>query len=201
MTAYQAGDVASFEVLMVRYERPLFAYLKRFVKDAAVADDLLQETFLRVVGTAAAWRPEAPFSSWVFAIARNLCTDHARSPVRRGVSLHAPAAPSEGDSSPILLDRVVAKGAVAERDTLDRELRSHMDRAIDELPIEQREIFLMRELMEMSIAEIVSITALSETLVRSRLRAAIEKLRGALGVFYEAAESLEAAGLQPGKTS
>jgi RNA polymerase sigma-70 factor (ECF subfamily) len=190
MTAYQAGDVASFEALMVRYERPLWAFVRRFVGEGALAEDLLQETFLRVVRGARDWKPDARVSTWLYTIARNLCTDHARRAVhRRALSLDAPARPSGDDGSgPVLADRVASKAAGAERQTLDRELRAHIDEAIGALPVDQREVFLMREMMDLSFADIAQAVGASEPTVKSRMRYALEKLREALATFYEKSE-------------
>jgi len=189
MIAYQAGDVAAFEELVVRYERPLWGYLRRFVRDGAVAEDLLQEVFLRVVRAAESWRPDARFGSWIYTVARNLCTDHARRAAsRRARSLDAPAQPSgDDDSSPKrLLDRVDAKIPGSERETLSRELREHLDRAIDELPRDQREVFILREMMDLPFAEIAATVGAPEGTVKSRMSLALQKLREAMAAFYEA---------------
>ena len=83
MAAYQRGDAAAFEALMARHERPLWTFVRRFVGDPDTAEDLLQEVFLRVVGAAAEWKQEAKVATWLYTIARNLCTDHARRAVHR----------------------------------------------------------------------------------------------------------------------
>lgn len=202
MAAYQAGDVASFEQLMARYERPLWAFIKRFVHDPALAEDLLQEVFLRVIRAAGDWKQDARVSTWLYTIARNLCTDHARRAVhRRALSLDASArASGDGDGSgPLLSDRVASKTAGAERDALDRELRAHIDRAVDALPVDQREVFLMREVMDLSFADIAQAVGASEPTVKSRMRYALEKLRQALGAFYETGASSGGDRLQPSK--
>jgi RNA polymerase sigma-70 factor (ECF subfamily) len=202
MTAYQGGDVASFEELMVRYERPLWAFMKRFVGDPTLAEDLLQEVFLRVIRAAGDWKQDARVSTWLYTIARNLCTDHARRAVhRRALSLDAPVrASSDGaGSGPVLSDRVASKIAGAEREALDRELRTHIDRAVDALPVDQREVFLMREVMDLSFAEIAQAVGASEPTVKSRMRYALEKLRHALGAFYETGASAGGERPQPSK--
>jgi len=188
MAAYQQGDAASFEALMARHERPLWTFVRRFVGDPDTAADLLQEVFLRVVGAAADWKPDAKVSTWLYTIARNLCTDHARRAVhRRASSLDAPVRPMSNDDSsgPILVDRVAARHAGAEDEAMDRQLRLHIDRAVDLLPADQREVFLMREVMDLSFAEIAQAVGASEPTVKSRMRYALEKLRQALGAFHE----------------
>jgi RNA polymerase sigma-70 factor (ECF subfamily) len=190
MAAYQRGDVAAFEALMARHERPLWAFVRRFVGDAGTAEDLLQEVFLRVVGAAGEWRSDAKVSTWLYTIARNLCTDHARRAVhRRASSLDAPVRPAADESGPVLIDRIAARSAGAEGEAMDRQLRAHIDRAVDRLPAEQREVFLMRELMDLSFAEIAQAVGATEPTVKSRMRYALEKLRQALGAFHEAETS------------
>jgi len=187
MAAYQQGDAAAFEALMARHERPLWTFVRRFVGDPDTAADLLQEVFLRVVGAAAGWKHDAKVSTWLYTIARNLCTDHARRAVhRRASSLDAPVRPMAGDSSgPILVDRVAARDAGAEGEAMDRQLRMHIDQAVDLLPPDQREVFLMREVMDLSFAEIAQAVGATEPTVKSRMRYALEKLRQALAAFHE----------------
>jgi RNA polymerase sigma-70 factor (ECF subfamily) len=86
MAAYQKGDVAAFAQLVARHEKPLWNFLRRFVSQPAVAEDLLQEAFLRVVRSAGEWQPSAKFSTWLYTIARNLCTDAARRDTLRRTS-------------------------------------------------------------------------------------------------------------------
>ena len=83
MARYQQGDVAAFAELVARHEKRLWNFVRRFVADSATAEDLLQEVFLRVVRNAAEWQPSAKFTTWLYTIARNLCTDNARRGVFR----------------------------------------------------------------------------------------------------------------------
>jgi len=200
MMAYQQGDVAAFEELMARHERPLWTFVRRFVVDDATAEDILQDVFLRVVAAAGDWKSQAKVSTWLFTIARNACTDHARRTVhRRASSLDAPAGgPSAGgaahgpadrwsdeSSGPVLGDRIAAPAPGAEGEAMNRELRVHIDRAVDLLPADQREVFLMREVMDLSFSEIAVTVGASEPTVKSRMRYALEKLRQALVTFHE----------------
>jgi RNA polymerase sigma-70 factor (ECF subfamily) len=84
-----------------------------------------------------------------------------------------------------LADRIAAPAKGAEGDALDGELRASIDRAVDALPADQKEVFLMREMMDMAFAEIARAVGASEPTVKSRMRYALEKLRGTLGAFYE----------------
>src|SRR3954470_19728265 len=78
LAAYQQGDVGAFELLLRRHRAPLFTFLLRMLGDRERAEDLAQETFLRIVKGAAAWTQRARFQTWLFTIARNLCVDQSR---------------------------------------------------------------------------------------------------------------------------
>jgi RNA polymerase sigma-70 factor (ECF subfamily) len=189
MALYQRGEVAAFQQLVDRHERPLWTFLRRFVRDTATAEDLLQEVFLRVVRSAGDWKADAKFSTWLYTIARNLCTDQARRAVhRRALSLDA-ASPSRSmtdeGSGPILADRIAAASTGADDAVLNRQLASEIDRAVDALPDDQREVFLMREVMDMPFADIARAVGATEPTVKSRMRYALEKLRGALEAFHD----------------
>jgi RNA polymerase sigma-70 factor, ECF subfamily len=191
MAAYQQGDVEAFAQLVARHEKPLWNFLRRFVSDAAVAEDLLQEAFLRVVRSAGEWQPSAKFSTWLYTIARNLCTDAARrASLRRTSSLDGPAGSGNGagsgtsgsdeGSGPRRLDLVAGGDRGGEQAMQDREIALRIEEAVRGLPEAQREVFLMRELMDMSFAEIAAAVGANEPTVKSRMRYALSRLREAL---------------------
>jgi len=181
MSAYRAGDVRAFERLLARHEKPIWNFLRRSVRDVAAAEDLLQEVFLRVVKSADEWKGTAKVSTWLYTIARNLCVDHARRAVhRKAASLDSPAHGADPEATATLHDRLPSTDAPADAQVADREARIRIDRAIAALPDEQREVFLMREVMEMPFAEIAAAVGTSEPTVKSRMRYALEKLRAAL---------------------
>jgi RNA polymerase sigma-70 factor, ECF subfamily len=191
MAAYQKGDVAAFAELVARHEKRLWNLVRRFVADSATAEDLLQEVFLRVVRSAAEWEPSAKFSTWVFTIARNLCTDNARrGALRRADSLDQTPEPCRDDSGPHRIDKSAGPDGNAEKAAMNREIADRVDRAVAELPFEQREVFLMREVMDMSFAEIAAATKTSEPTVKSRMRYALERLRAALGELSDRPDSV-----------
>src|SRR5512139_1969890 len=101
MTAYQRGDDQAFAELVARHEKPLWNFLRRFVGEDATAEDLLQETFMRVVKSREHWKPDAKFTTWLYTIARNLCIDHSRRrALRRTVSLDGKRQGAARDSDP-----------------------------------------------------------------------------------------------------
>jgi len=186
MAAYQAGDVRAFELLVARHERPVWNFLRRFTRDAAATEDLLQAVFLRVVKSARDWQRTAKFSTWVYAIARNLCVDQSRRAVhRQASSLDGPLRTADPDATETLHDRIAAPQSGAEQQVADQQAAARIDAAVAELPDEQREVFLMREVMEMSFAEIAAVVGASEPTVKSRMRYALCKLRESLVDFRD----------------
>src|SRR3954462_15188628 len=93
LAAYQQGDPAAFEALLRRHRAPLFTFLLRMLGDRERAEDLAQETFLRIVKGAQAWEHRARFQTWLFTIARNLCVDASRRDRFRRAGRHDPPRP------------------------------------------------------------------------------------------------------------
>ena len=190
LAAYRGGDVRAFERLLARYEKPIWSFLRRFVRDAEAAEDLLQEVFLRVVRDAqeanAAWKGQSKFSTWLYTIARNLCIDRARRSAVRGADSLDGATDGGPETTATLHERIAAPGPGTDAVVAGREAGRRIDRAIAELPDDQREVFLMREVMELPFAEIASVVGVSEPTVKSRMRYALEKLRAALADLGDA---------------
>lgn len=176
LAAYVAGDMAAFEELYGRYERPVFGFILRSVSNRETAEDLLQELFTRVVQAAAGWRGEAKFSTWLFVMARNLCRDHARRMVhRRHASLDAQA----NEGAP-LVERIAGPLSASDHEVDMKRANETIATAVDALPEEQREAFLLRFVSDLPFGEIAIMTNVSENTVKSRVRYALERLRNAL---------------------
>ncbi len=177
LAAYQQGDPGAFEALLRRHRAPLFTFLLRMLGDREKAEDLAQETFLRVVKGAQAWEQRARFSTWLFAIARNLCVDQARRDrFRRADSLDAQGPGEE----PAMVDSVAAGDPDPARGAESARLRPVLQRALLSLPIEQREVFILREQAGVPFREIAEMVGCNENTVKSRMRYALEGLRKAL---------------------
>ena len=183
MQAFREGNPRAFELLLARHERKVWNFLRRSVGDPTAAEDLLQEVFLRVIRAQADsvdFRGEAKFTTWVYTIARNLCIDHARRAVHRDArSLDAPTR-ADDEASETLYDRVSDGGRDAEGLASDGQVRARVDEAVAALPPDQREVFLLREVMDMPFAEIAAVVGAPEPTVKSRMRYALERLREAL---------------------
>ena len=191
MLRYRNGDVRAFEVLVTRHRKPIFNFILRYVRETAQAEDVVQETFLRVIKGAEAWERQAKFTTWLYTIARNLCVDASRrAKHRNAASLDAPTNPADGDSA-VLADFISDGKDGAEKNALNQELQVRLKRAIESLPDEQREIFLLREVADLQFNEIAKVVGCPENTVKSRMRYALEKLREALEEYRDLAKAAQ----------
>jgi RNA polymerase sigma-70 factor (ECF subfamily) len=189
MVKYQQGDVRAFEILLNRHRKPIFNFVFRFVGSKEVAEDLLQETFMRVIKGAADYERQAKFTTWLYTIARNLCVDQSRRRKhRKHASLDQPMSSSE--ESGTLLDVIPSGEMAADRRSVNKQLHETMHRAIAGLSEEQREVFLMREFLDMPFKEIADVVGVPENTVKSRMRYALEKLRLELDEYRDLAKAL-----------
>ena len=189
MFAYQGGDVRAFEILLSRHRKPVFNFILRFVGSRELAEDLLQETFLRVIKGAARYERRAKFTTWLYTIARNLCVDQSRrAKHRKALSLDAPM--SKSSESGTLLDVVAGQGLPSDRAAVSQQLHQKIHQALGALSEEQREVFLMREFLDMPFKEIADVVGVPENTVKSRMRYALEKLRLELDEYKSMAKAL-----------
>ncbi|MFN3197320.1 MAG: RNA polymerase sigma factor [Bradymonadia bacterium] len=179
------GDTAAFEELLRRHERPVFNFIRRMVRDDELANDLLQETFLRVVKSAKVYSRKAKFTTWLYTIARNQSIDSLRKAKhRRTVSLDAPVkGGEEGDRT--LMERIPGKSEDAHTRLDAREMTERIQTAVNQLSDEQREVFMMRQFQGLPFKEIASVVGVSENTIKSRMRYALENLRLALADYAE----------------
>jgi RNA polymerase sigma-70 factor (ECF subfamily) len=183
MLRFRKGEVPAFEELVRRHRTPVYSFLLRLTGDRGRAEDLSQETFLRVVRAAGDWQPKATFRTWLFAVARNQAVDEARRQAfRRTEPLDDPARARARPTE------AVADGPGPDREAEGALLRPKLEAALAALPEEQREVFLLREHAGLRFHEIADITGVPENTVKSRMRYALEALRlrlEALGVGPE----------------
>ena len=170
MLAWTGGDTAAFELLYGRHRGPLYRFLLRQTRNQALADEFFQDTWQRVIAARAGWTPDAAFRTWLFRIAHNRLNDHWR-----GLK-HRPPTPADGDERAAR----VPDPSTPERELSNFEQRRRLQRAIEELPAEQREVVLLRLEQELSLDEIGAITGVGRETVKSRLRYAMDKLRARL---------------------
>jgi len=171
MLAYAAGEIGAFELLYARHRLRLYRFVLRQLRDPALAEELFQDVWQRLVAARASWTPEAAFATWLYRIAHNRLADHWRA------QQHRPPAPADADERTAR----VPDPDTPERHLSEFEQRRRLQLALDELPPEQREAIALRLEQELSLEEIGRITGVGRETVKSRLRYAMDKLRARLG--------------------
>lgn len=159
----QAGDHRAFAALVRRYQDRIFRFILRMVGSREEAMDLTQETFMKAHQALPNWRPEAQFSTWLFRIAHNAALDVLRRLERVRFVSFAELAPGEDDHA------LPDPAPQPDERLADRQRIGLLERALGELPAEQREILLLRELEDMSYAEIAATLGIAEGTVKSRI--------------------------------
>jgi RNA polymerase sigma factor (sigma-70 family) len=173
---YAAGDVGAFEVLYERHEQPLWRFLLRLCRDRAAAEELMQETWFAVTREAARFRVEARFAPWLYSIARHRVIDRHRA-ARATESLDVVNAAGDEPLIALLADeRSPSPPAVTERIDQGRAILA----ALGQLPLEQRDAFLLQVEGGLSVEEIAQATGTSFETAKSRLRYARDKLKALL---------------------
>jgi RNA polymerase sigma-70 factor (ECF subfamily) len=181
MLAFRDGDAAAFEELVSRHKRGLYNFLLRSVHHRARAEELLQEVFLRVIRAKDRYQRTARFTTWIYTIARNLCVDESRrQKFRRTLPLESKRRGRGGDPGLSILDVTEAKQVSTDVASEGPKIRQRVAAAIDNLPEDQREVFVMRQFGGLSFKQIGEAVGAPENTVKSRMRYALEKLRGDL---------------------
>lgn len=181
MQRYAAGEMRAFEALYARHELRVWRYLLRSVQVPALADDLLQDVWFSVArqgGGAvptAGYQPTARFTTWLFTIAHHRLMDHYRS-ARRDPQGH-----SHPDDEPDALPADSGFGPV--RQLQNRQQADALIGAVERLPAEQREAFLLQADAGLSVEDIAIATGVNFETAKSRLRYARQSLRRQLEEF------------------
>lgn len=185
---FRSGSARAFEELMRRHQTPLYNFILRSVRHPQTAEEIHQDAWLRILQGARDFQRASKFTTWAYTVARNLCIDHARKAVlRRHPSLDQPSGDEDGPSlGEVLPDR----GAAVDRAAIGNELQGRIASAIEALPPDQREVFLMREYSNLQFKEIADIVGAPENTVKSRMRYALERLQQALAEYEDYARAL-----------
>lgn len=181
MLAFRDGDAAAFEQLVTRHKRGLYNFLLRSVHDRSRSEEMLQEVFLRVIRAKDRYQRTARFTTWIYTIARNLCVDESRrQKFRRTLPLEAKRRSRGGDDGQSILDVTEAQQVELDAQSEAPKVRERVAAAIEGLPDDQREVFMMRQFGGLSFKQIGEAVGAPENTVKSRMRYALEKLRGDL---------------------
>jgi RNA polymerase sigma factor (sigma-70 family) len=166
MLKYAAGDMAAFELLYERHRSPLYRFILRQVGDPATANDLYQGCWEKIVKARKSYKKAAPFRAWMFRIARNHVVDHFR------------RAPPAANADPADLSDL-SPGPEAVHSMQQNE--SGLAEAITSLPLEQREVVMLKLESGFDLNTIANLTGVNMETAKSRLRYAVAKLKLSLG--------------------
>jgi RNA polymerase sigma-70 factor (ECF subfamily) len=170
--SYRNGNVASFELLVERHQNKVFSYILMLVKDRQLADDIFQDTFLKIIRTikAGAYKEEGKFIQFAMRIAHNLVIDHFRK------SNRLPMADSVNNEYSII-DNLKYTDRSIEDEMIEEQVYGDLRKMIELLPDEQKEVLNMRMYADMSFKEIADATNVSINTALGRMRYAIINLR------------------------
>ena len=174
MERFREGHCPAFEVLYQRHRRPLFRFIYRSVGSEALAEELFQDVWTRLIDARARYRVTARFQTYLYRVASNRVIDHVRSlkaeePWNDEFAGHSSTTSRDEPSAHI--DRDAALEALKQ--------------AIAELPLEQRTAFVLKTEQNLSLEQIAAISGVGRETIKSRLRYAMNKLRDTLGGSHE----------------
>jgi len=164
------GDPEAFDALLARYQNRLYRYLLRLTANRAVAEDLFQETWLKVITRIHRYDDRRPFEPWLFSVARNLAIDHLRKVAPE--SLDEPSETGEAE-----IARLGADEPGSLQRLLEQERQGLLEKRLEELPALYREALSLRFEEEMSFEEIAEVLAAPLSTVKSRVQRALSTLR------------------------
>ncbi len=188
MMLYAQGQAAAFNTLYTRHEASVWRYVLRSVRNAATADELTQELWFAVARAAPAYEPGkngAKFKTWLFTMACHRIVDHWRA-VKPQHSTASSVDAEDDDALQLRAQLIADSGFGPVRQIESREQARALIAAVDALPADQREAFLLAEYADMSLDDIAQATSCSRETVKSRLRYARSKLKSLLAQFAEA---------------
>lgn len=168
MLRYRDGDVVAFEVLYKRHNDALYRYLLRLCHHRDTAEDIFQEVWGKIIKARENYRPTAKFATFLYRVAHNCFIDHIRRNKRHTLTVAV-----EPDNHP-------DPGDLPEMQTERHLARRRLIDALEHLPEEQRDVFLLREEAGLDLDQIASITGTNRETAKSRLRYAVAKLRIAI---------------------
>lgn len=171
VSAYIKGNEEAFELLVERYKNRIFTTINLIVRDTYLAEDLLQETFIKAIRTIKSGRynEEGKFLPWILRIAHNLAIDHFRKDKRYPTMVLE-------DGSPVFNTLEFSEDSY-ESVQIRKDTDFRIKQFIDELPLVQREVLVMRHYMNMSFKDIAEVSGVSINTALGRMRYALINLR------------------------
>lgn len=171
--SYLNGDHNSLERLIYRHQNRIYAYILMIVKDKDLADDLFQDTFIKVINTlrSGSYNEEGKFLQWVMRIAHNLIIDHFRK------SNRIPVISNNKNDDFDIFDTIEITDKSIEEQIITDQIHKDLRKLIEYLPAEQKEVLYMRHYAEMSFKDIAEVTDVSINTALGRMRYALINLR------------------------
>ena len=174
----ERGDQRAFRTLVERHQERIYGYLLGMVRDRDLANDLFQDTFLRVIDAMqrrrGSYTQQGRWVGWVMRIARNATLDHLRS---RKKWQDVSAATGDEDAGASYWDRLPDDAPAADEQLHRLQQHEWLDACIEHLPPEQREVLLLRQETELTFREIADLTEVSINTALGRMRYALLNLR------------------------
>ena len=169
---YLDGDISSLQKLIKRYEKRIYSYIFMLVKDSQLADDIFQDTFIKVINTLKGgyYKEEGKFIQWAMRIAHNLVIDHFRK------SKKVNYIENRYDESDVFDNLFIAEDSVEQRLVKEQILKDVKD-LMEMLPDDQKEVLYLRCYAELSFKEIAEQTDVSINTALGRMRYALINLR------------------------
>ena len=177
MVQLQAGESRAFDALVERHQGPLYGFFLRNTRDVQFAEDLTQETLLRVYNQAWDYLPSGRFRSWMFRIGRNLLIDNIR---RQSTDALVHAVKGRRDDEDSVLARLAGEFISPVAAARHGELMQMVDDVLAGCPEEQRLTFLLHHYAGLSLPEVADVMETNLATSKSRLRLAREKLQDRL---------------------
>jgi RNA polymerase sigma-70 factor (ECF subfamily) len=170
---YLKGNHQSLEKLIHRHQNRVYAYILMIVKDKDLADDLFQDTFIKVINTirSGSYNEEGKFLQWVMRIAHNLIIDHFRK------SNRMPLLDNSKNEDFNIFDTINITDKSIEDQMITDQIHKDIRKLIELLPPEQKEVLYMRHYAEMSFKDIAEVTDVSINTALGRMRYALINLR------------------------
>ena len=168
MLRYRDGDIAAFETLYRRHKDSLYRYLLRVAQNPDTAEDVFQDVWGKIIVARQRYRPTAKFTTYLYTVAHNCFIDYVRRNNRHRIQsvMDPDCSPDPSDAPDLVLDKQLA--------------RRKFLVALDTLPDEQRDAFLLHAEAGLNIDAISSVTGVNRETIKSRLRYANRKLKAAL---------------------
>ncbi len=179
-SVFRDGNVEGFNLLVGRYKHPLVNFVYRYLSDYDEANDVVQDTFVRVYHHIDQYKPVAKFSTWIYTIATNLARTQYKKRTKWGIFSSKKTYEDEDDLKQEFIDTNLLPDELAEGSLL----HDRIEKALQELAEPYKEVVLLYEIEEKSYEEICEITGLNIGTVKSRLNRGRARLKELLKDLY-----------------